>query len=51
MLAAIGKPREAVRAAAVHVMFNIAGVVVWFLFIPQLVVVTLIRRAAGACRC
>ena len=36
MLAAIGKPREAVRAAAVHVLFNVAGVVVWFLFIPQL---------------
>ena len=36
MLAAIGKPREAVRAAAVHVLFNIGGVLVWFLFIPQL---------------
>jgi len=35
-LAAIGKPREAVRAAAVHVLFNVAGVVVWFAFIPQL---------------
>ena len=36
MLASIGKPREAVRAAAVHVLFNVAGVVLWFLFIPQL---------------
>ncbi|MCB1722173.1 MAG: Na/Pi cotransporter family protein [Gammaproteobacteria bacterium] len=36
MLAAIGKPREAVRAAAVHVLFNVLGVAVWFLFIPQL---------------
>ncbi len=36
MLASIGKPREAVRAAAVHVLFNVAGVVVWFMFIPQL---------------
>ncbi|MBF0255438.1 MAG: Na/Pi cotransporter family protein, partial [Gammaproteobacteria bacterium] len=36
MLAAIGKPREAVRAAFVHVLFNIAGVALWFLFIPQL---------------
>ena len=36
MLAAIGKPREAVRAATVHVLFNVAGVVLWFLFIPQL---------------
>lgn len=43
MLAAIGKPREAVRAAAVHVLFNVAGVVVWFAFIPQLAdVVTLV---------
>ena len=36
MLAAIGKPREAVRAAAVHVVFNVAGVLVWLAFIPQL---------------
>ncbi|MEN8176374.1 MAG: Na/Pi cotransporter family protein [Pseudomonadota bacterium] len=37
MLAAIGKPREAVRAAVVHVLFNIAGVLLWLAFIPQLV--------------
>ncbi len=37
-LASIGKPREAVRAAVVHVLFNIAGVVIWFAFIPQLAV-------------
>lgn len=36
LLAAIGKPREAVRAAAVHVFFNVAGVILWFLFIPHL---------------
>ncbi|MCB1873355.1 MAG: Na/Pi cotransporter family protein [Gammaproteobacteria bacterium] len=36
MLASIGKPREAVRAAAVHVLFNVAGVIIWFFFIPQL---------------
>jgi phosphate:Na+ symporter len=36
MLASIGKPKEAVRAATVHVLFNVAGVLVWFLFIPQL---------------
>ncbi|MCB1852463.1 MAG: Na/Pi cotransporter family protein [Gammaproteobacteria bacterium] len=36
MLASIGKPREAVRAATVHVLFNVAGVVIWFFFIPQL---------------
>ncbi|WP_199773862.1 Na/Pi cotransporter family protein [Stieleria maiorica] len=35
-LASIGKPREAVRAALVHVVFNLAGVAIWFAFIPQL---------------
>ncbi len=35
-LACIGKPREAVRAALVHVMFNVAGVVIWISFIPEL---------------
>jgi phosphate:Na+ symporter len=36
MLASIGKPREAVRAAIVHVIFNISGVLLWLAFIPQL---------------
>ncbi len=36
MLAAIGKPVEAIRAAVVHITFNIAGVVLWLMFIPQL---------------
>ena len=36
LLAAIGKPVEAVRAAVVHVLFNIAGVLLWVMFIPQL---------------
>jgi phosphate:Na+ symporter len=35
-LATIGKPREAVRAAVVHTIFNVAGVLVWVSFIPQL---------------
>ncbi len=35
-LAAIGKSREAVRAAAAHTIFNVAGVLVWIGFIPQL---------------
>jgi phosphate:Na+ symporter len=35
-LAAIGKPREAVRAALVHVLFNVAGVAIWIGFIPEL---------------
>ena len=33
LLAAIGKPREALRAAVVHVFFNVAGVLVWLPFI------------------
>jgi phosphate:Na+ symporter len=36
MLAALGKPTEAVRAAAVHVLFNVMGVLVWFPFIGLL---------------
>jgi phosphate:Na+ symporter len=36
MLAAIGKPREAVRAAVVHVMFNVFGVLLWIGLIPHL---------------
>ena len=35
ILAAIGKPVEAARAAAVHVLFNVAGVLLWVFFIPQ----------------
>jgi phosphate:Na+ symporter len=36
MLAAIGKPREAIRAATVHVLFNVLGVLLWVAFIGQL---------------
>jgi phosphate:Na+ symporter len=36
ILAAIGKPTDALRAATVHILFNVAGVLVWVLFIPQL---------------
>ena len=36
-LASIGKPREAVRAALVHTLFNVTGVLIWIGFIPQLV--------------
>jgi len=35
-LASLGKSQEAKRAVLVHVLFNIAGVTLWFLFIPQL---------------
>lgn len=36
ILAAIGKSTEAVRVAVVHVVFNVAGVIIWLAFIPQL---------------
>jgi phosphate:Na+ symporter len=36
LFASIGKPTEAVRAATVHVVFNIAGALLWLGFIDQL---------------
>ncbi len=36
LIAAIGKPRDAVRAAWVHGLFNIIGPLIWVPFIPQL---------------
>lgn len=36
LLASIGKPKEAIRAAVVHIVFNIIGVVIWIGFIGQL---------------
>ena len=36
MLAAIGKPRIAVQAAMVHLLFNVLGVMIWFFSIPYL---------------
>ena len=36
LLASIGKPREALRASAVHILFNVAGVLLWIAFIDQL---------------
>ncbi|MCB1865275.1 MAG: Na/Pi cotransporter family protein [Chromatiales bacterium] len=36
LIAAIGKPREAMRAAMVHVLFNVFGVLIWVGFISQL---------------
>jgi phosphate:Na+ symporter len=35
-LAAIGKPQDAKRAAAVHILFNVLGAMIWLPFIPQL---------------
>lgn len=36
VLAGIGKPQDAKRAAVVHVLFNLLGAVLWLPFIPQL---------------
>jgi len=36
ILASIGKPRIAVQAAMVHLLFNVFGVIIWFFFIPML---------------
>jgi phosphate:Na+ symporter len=36
LLASIGKPREALRAATVHVLFNVFGVLIWIGFISHL---------------
>ncbi len=35
-LASIGKPREAVRTALVHILFNVVGVVIWIGLVSQL---------------
>ena len=35
-MASIGKPRGALRAAFVHTLFNVAGVLLWLAFIGQL---------------
>lgn len=37
-LAALGKSREALRAAMVHLLFNVAGVLVWLPFVSLLAV-------------
>jgi phosphate:Na+ symporter len=36
VLASVGSPAEAVRAAIVHVLFNVAGALIWLAFIPEL---------------
>jgi len=48
LAAAVGRPREALRAAVVHVIFNVLGVLAWFFFIPQFAeLVRSISPAAG----
>ena len=36
LLASMGKPRDALRAASVHVVYNLAGALLWVAFIDQL---------------
>lgn len=36
LLAAIGKPAEAVQVGVVHLLFNMLGVLFWVFFIPQM---------------
>jgi phosphate:Na+ symporter len=49
LLASIGKPREALRASLVHVLFNVVGVLIWLPFIGYLAeVVQAISPAAGS---
>lgn len=40
LLASIGKPTEAIRAAVVHVLFNFLGAALWLFLIPQLAAVS-----------
>ncbi len=48
LLASIGKPREAVRAGAVHITFNVIGVLIWVPFIGPLADVVLTVSPASA---
>ncbi|MCB1062875.1 MAG: Na/Pi cotransporter family protein [Verrucomicrobiae bacterium] len=36
ILGSLGKPREALQAALAHIFFNLAGVSIWFAFVPEL---------------
>ncbi|MGD9312945.1 MAG: Na/Pi cotransporter family protein [Desulfobacterales bacterium] len=36
LLASLGKPQDALRAAAVHVVYNVLGATIWIAFIDQL---------------
>jgi phosphate:Na+ symporter len=42
LLASMGKPPEAVRAAIIHVLFNIVGVIIWLPLIRQLAYLAII---------
>ncbi|WP_116131092.1 Na/Pi cotransporter family protein [Tropicimonas sp. IMCC34043] len=40
LLAAVGRSPVALRAATIHVLFNLAGVALWLAFIPELAALT-----------
>lgn len=40
LLASIGKPTEALRVVVVHIIFNVAGVMIWIGLIDQLALIT-----------
>ncbi len=48
LLASIGKPREAIRAAFVHTLFNVAGVLIWIGFVEELASFARLVSAAEA---
>ncbi len=49
VLASIGKPRDAIRTALVHVIFNVLGVLIWFGFIAEIAeVVRAISPTSGS---
>jgi phosphate:Na+ symporter len=48
LLAALGKPTEAVRAAVVHITFNIAGVLIWLPFLTILAEIAIDISPAAA---
>ncbi len=48
LLASIGTPREAVRAALVHTLFNIAGVLIWIGFVEELAILARLVSTAEA---
>ena len=48
LLATIGKSREALRTALIHLQFNVFGVLIWLPFIPELADMALYLTASEA---
>ena len=49
-LAALGKPPEAVRAAAVHSLFNLLGALAWLPLVALFALFLLLPATAGDCQ-